>query len=73
MRTLASFFLKFENLILKFTWIHLDIRQNQYNIVKLKNKIKYKINKYVNKIYMEIQVIQKNRAEEILLSHLKEE
>ena len=28
-------------------WIHVDIWQNQYNIVKLKNKIKYKkINKY---------------------------
>ena len=23
-------------------WIHVDIRQNQYNIVKLKNKIKKK-------------------------------
>ena len=23
-------------------WIHVDIWQNQYNIVKLKNKIKYK-------------------------------
>ena len=23
-------------------WIHFDIRQNQYNIVKLKNKIKLK-------------------------------
>ena len=29
-------------------WIHFDIWQNQYNIVKLKNKIKLK-NKYINK------------------------
>ena len=27
-------------------WIHVDIWQNQYNIVKLKNKIKYKKNKW---------------------------
>ena len=27
-------------------WIHFDIWQNQYNIVKFKNKIKLKINKY---------------------------
>ena len=26
-------------------WIHLDIWQNQYNIVKFKNKIKFKKNK----------------------------
>ena len=29
-------------------WIHVDIWQNQYNIVKLKNKIKFKkIKKYM--------------------------
>ena len=33
-------------------WIHVDVWQNQYNIVKLKNKIKYyckwkKINRWV--------------------------
>ena len=27
-------------------WIHVDIWQNQYNIVKLKNKIKKKEKKY---------------------------
>ena len=33
-------------------WIHVDIWQNQYNIVKLKNKIKYikNNNKKINKI-----------------------
>ena len=30
-------------------WIHFDIWQNQYNIVKFKNKIKLKINKYKKK------------------------
>ena len=47
MRNLAGFFLKFENLILKFTCIHVDIWQNQYNIIKLKIKlnIKNKIHK----------------------------
>ena len=30
-------------------WIHVDIWQNQYNIVKLKNKIKYKKNKWKKK------------------------
>ena len=29
-------------------WIHVDIWQNQYNIVKLKNKIKFKKNKNKN-------------------------
>ena len=30
-----------------YLWrIHVDIWQNQYNIVKLNNKIKFKINKY---------------------------
>ena len=32
-------------------WMHVDIWQNQYNIVKLKNKIKLKqTNKQINKI-----------------------
>ena len=30
-------------------WIHVDIWQNQYNIVKLKNKIKLKKNKKTKK------------------------
>ena len=30
-------------------WIHFDIWQNQYNIVKLKNKIKLKTNKQTKK------------------------
>ena len=30
-------------------WIHVDVWQNQYNIVKLKNKIKLKKNKQTKK------------------------
>ena len=30
-------------------WIHVDVWQNQYNIVKLKNKIKFKKNFLINK------------------------
>ena len=30
-------------------WIHVDIRQNQYNIVKLKNKIKGKEKNIIKK------------------------
>ena len=34
-----------------YLWrIHFDIWQNQYNIVKFKNKIKLKKNKYINKL-----------------------
>ena len=33
-----------------YLWrIHVDIWQNQYNIVKLKNKIKNKFKKWMNK------------------------
>jgi len=36
-------------------WIHVDIWQNQYNIVKLKNKIKFKkINKNPSKKNIDI-------------------
>ena len=40
-------------------WIHVDIRQNQYNIVKLKNKINLKKkNKYYEVFLMNIKLEQ---------------
>jgi len=38
-----------------YLWqIHFDIWQNQYNIVKLKNKIKFKKRTYKKKEYIEV-------------------
>ena len=43
-------------------WIHFDIWLNQYNIVKLKNKIKKILNKKTNKkTLVHLQIFKKNK------------
>ena len=44
-------------------WIHLDIWQNQYNIVKFKNKIKFK--KKRKKYFQKKKTIHLGKLEEI--------
>ena len=54
-------------------WIHFDIWQNQYNIVKLKNKIKLKKKKLADKDFQVINKILFNEVKENrLIIHEKE-
>ena len=49
-------------------WIHVDTWQNQYNIVKLKNKIKLK--KLFKNIFFKVQIIVYSYVYNVLFSKL---
>ena len=55
-----------------YLWrIHFDVWQNQYNIVKFKNKIKFKKKQYYTSIKTDLYTSGKNREPRIKPTHLQ--